>query len=59
LFGNLREHELEMNRLNDQENEEKNVKSIALRAVGHKEGQDSNECSDGDTLNLLTSLESS
>jgi len=54
LFGKLREHELQMNRLNDQENEEKHVGSIALRVVGHKDGQDSSECSDGETLNLLT-----
>ena len=54
LFGKLREHELEMNRLNDQENEEKHVRSIALRAIGHKDGQESSECSDGETLNFLT-----
>jgi len=36
LFGKLREHELEMNRLNVQENEDKHVKNIALRGVGHK-----------------------
>jgi len=53
FFGKLREHELEMNRLNDQENEENHVKSIALRAVGHKDGQDPSECNDGETLNSL------
>jgi len=31
LFSNLREHQLEMNRLNDQEHEEKHVRSITLR----------------------------
>ena len=41
LFGKLREHELEMNRLNDQEHEEKDVRSIALRVVSHKDGQNS------------------
>jgi len=46
LFGKLKEHEIKMNRLNDQENEEKHVKSIALRAVGQKGDQDSSECSD-------------
>jgi len=46
LFGKLREHELEMNQLNDQENEEKHVRSIALRVIGHKDGHDSSECSD-------------
>ena len=54
LFGKLREHELEMNRLNDQEHEENYVRSITLRVVGHRDGQDSSECSDGETLNLLT-----
>jgi len=53
LFGKLREHELEINWLNDQENEEKHVKNIALRTTGHKDGQDSSECSDSETLNLL------
>jgi len=48
LFGKLREHELEMNRLNDQENEEKHI------ATGHKDCHDSSECNDGETLNLLT-----
>jgi len=43
-----------MNWLNDQEHEEKHVRSIALRVVGHKDGQNSSECSDGETLNLLT-----
>ena len=31
LFGKLREHELEMNRLNIQENEDKHVRNIALK----------------------------
>jgi len=43
LFGKLREHELEMNQLNDQEHEEKHVRSIALKVVGHKDGQESSE----------------
>jgi len=38
LFGKLREHE--MNMLNDQEHEEKHVRSIALKVVGHKGGQE-------------------
>jgi len=53
LFGKLRKHELEMNRLNDQENEEKHVKSIALRAIDQKGDEDPYECSDSETLNLL------
>jgi len=43
LFGKLREYELEMNRLNDKEHEEKHMRSIALRAAGHRDGQDSSE----------------
>ena len=54
LFGKLKEHELEMNRLNDQEHEEKHVRSIALKDAGHKDGQESSEGSDGETLNVLT-----
>jgi len=44
LFGKVREHELEMNWLNDQENEEKRVKIITLRVAGQKGDQDSSEC---------------
>jgi len=40
LFGKLREHELKMNRLNDQENKEKHVKRIALKVTGQKGDQD-------------------
>jgi len=40
FFGMLREHELEMNRLNDQEHEEKHMRSIALRVFGHRDGQE-------------------
>jgi len=54
LFGKLREHELEMNRLNDQEHEEKHIRSIALKVVGHKNCQESSEDSDGETLSLVT-----
>ncbi|KAK7353960.1 hypothetical protein VNO80_19416 [Phaseolus coccineus] len=53
LFGKLREYELEMNRMNVQENEDKHVRNIVLKAVGHKNCQDSSDDSDGDTLNLL------
>ena len=41
LFGKLREHELEMNRLVVQESEDKHNKSIALKACNHKQQQDS------------------
>ncbi|XP_068466321.1 uncharacterized protein [Phaseolus vulgaris] len=50
LFGKLREHEMEMNRLNDQEH----VRSISLKVVGHRDAQESSEDSNGETLNLLT-----
>ena len=43
-----------MNWLNDQENEEKHVKSIALEAATQKIDQDSRDCSDSETLNMLT-----
>ena len=55
LFGKLIEHELEMNRLNVQENEDKHVRNIALKTVGHKNCQDSSDDSDGENLSLLTS----
>jgi len=41
LFGKLREHELEMNRLNVQKSEDKHVRSIALKASKHKGKQES------------------
>ena len=51
LFGKLREHELEMNMLNDQEHEEKHVRSIALKVVGHRDGQESSEDKKHDIFN--------
>jgi len=54
LFGKLREHELEMDRLNPPEHQEKRVRNIALKAVGHKKSQDSSEDSDGETFRLLS-----
>ena len=54
LFGKLREHELEMNRLNVQESEDKHVRSIALKASKHKGKQESNDDSDEENLNLLS-----
>ncbi|XP_068477248.1 uncharacterized protein [Phaseolus vulgaris] len=53
LFGKLREHELEMDKLNLQENEDKRVKTIALKAVGNKSCQDSSDESDEETFSLL------
>jgi len=52
LFGKLREHELEMNRLVVQESEGKHNKGITLKACNHKQ-QDSNG-SDEDTMSLLS-----
>ncbi|XP_068498503.1 uncharacterized protein [Phaseolus vulgaris] len=54
LFGKHREHELEMNRLNVQENEDKHVSNITLKVVGHKSCQDSSDDTEGETLCLLT-----
>ena len=54
LFGKLREHELEMNRLNVQESEEKHTKSIALKASKHKGKQESSDDSDEENLSLLS-----
>jgi len=52
LFGKLREHELEMNRLVVQESEDKHNKGIALKAANQKKHQDSND-SEEDTMSLV------
>ncbi|XP_068474794.1 uncharacterized protein [Phaseolus vulgaris] len=54
LFGKLREHELEMNRLNVQESEDKHVRNIALKVVKHKKDQDSSDESEEENLSLLS-----
>jgi len=54
LFGKLREHELEMNRLNIQESEEKHMRNIALKTAKHKNNQVSSDESEGETLSLLS-----
>jgi len=54
LFGKLREHELEMSRLNVQESEDKHVRSIALKAIKHKSKQESSDESDEENLSLLS-----
>ncbi|XP_068503597.1 uncharacterized protein [Phaseolus vulgaris] len=54
LFGKLREHELEMNRLCVQESEDKHVRNIALKAAKKKNKQDSSDESEGETLSLLS-----
>jgi len=54
LVGKLREHELEMNRLNVQECEDKHVRRIALKAAKHKSKQDSSDESEEQNLSLLS-----
>ena len=54
LFGKLREHELEMNRLNVQESKDKHVRNIALKAVKDKGKQESSDDSDEENLSLLS-----
>ena len=54
LFGKLAEHELERNRLNIQESEDKHVRNIALKAAKHKNNQVSSDESEGETLSLLS-----
>ena len=53
LFGKLREHELEMNKLNIQESENKHVRNIALKVVKHKKNQNSSDDSEEETFCLL------
>ena len=53
LFGKLREHKLEMNRLFVQENEDKHNKGIALKTVGHRRCQDSSDIEE-DTFRFLS-----
>jgi len=54
LFGKLREHELEMNRLNVQESEDKHIRSIALKASKHKGKQEFSDDCDEENLSLLS-----
>ena len=54
LFGKLREHDLEMNKLNIQESEDKQVRNIALKTTKHKNNQVSSDESEGETLSLLS-----
>jgi len=56
LFGKLREHELEMQRLSELETSEKKVKPIALKASSKKSDKTEEEVvesSDNENLNLL------
>jgi len=54
LFEKLKEHELEMNRLNVQESEDKHVRNISLKAYKHKNKQDSSDESEEENLSLLS-----
>ena len=53
LFGKLREHELEMNRLVVQESEDKHNKGIVLKVANQKRQQDFSD-SDEDNMSLLS-----
>ena len=56
-IGKLREHELEMKRLKEHENEERKARSLALKLAAQNEDNskdDSSEYSDAETLNMLT-----
>ena len=56
LFGKLREHEIEMQRLSELETSEKKVRSIALKASSMKSDETEEEVaesSDNENLNLL------
>ena len=54
LFGKLIEHELEMNKLNVQESEDKHVRNIALKAANYKKKLDSCDESEEENLSLLS-----
>jgi len=56
LFGKLREHEIEMQRLSELESSEKKVKIISLKASSKKRDEteeEAAESSDNENLNLL------
>jgi len=56
LFGKLREHELEMDRLSLKENMDKRVKRIALKAVGNKKCQNSSDESEEEKFSLFSKI---
>ena len=59
LFGKLREHEIEMQRLSVLKTSEKKVKSIALKAsskTSDETEEEDVECSDNENLNLLVKM---
>ena len=56
LFVKIKEHELEMNRLNVQESEDKHERNIALKAAKHKNKQDSSDESEEENLSLLSKM---
>ena len=57
LFGKPREHELEMNKLKEQENEDRKARGLVLKTTTRNE-EDNEDCSsdyiDVETLNMLT-----
>ena len=56
MFGKLREHEIEMQRLNELESSEKKVRNIALKTSTKKNDEPEDEVvesSDSENLNLL------
>ena len=56
LFGKLREHEIEMNQLKEQENRERKARSTALKtAIVVEDSEADSSCeSEVETLNMLT-----
>jgi len=56
LFGKLRKHEIEMQRVNEQESSEKNVKTIALKSYTKKSDEPNVEVvesNDNENLNVI------
>jgi len=59
LFGKLREHEIDMQRLNDLESSEKKVKNIALKTSTKRNDEPKDEVaesSDNQNLNLFVKM---
>jgi len=56
LFGKLREHEIKMNQLKEQENRERKARSIALKTATLAEDSEAESSCDSEveTLNMLT-----
>ena len=55
LFGKLKEHEIELKRLKEQENVEKKAKGIALKTtMEHDTSEEEDDPEHDETLSLLT-----